>query len=213
MTVEVVTSPQDLVPGFPRSSDPLVESGGHLRALKVALKTIGWEHCGAVSASASASLGTYATHPFVANFDYQIVLTDLYFSTTASTQRLRVSTGGGTDDTGANYSHAYIHYDTATNNTAVGGIGGTSIELSPAQGDATTERTCMTVTILAPASATNDRVISYEGFVQSATTTTGYLIYGGGVYNPTTAVDGLTFYPSSGTITAGTLNIYRRYRP
>lgn len=213
MTVEVVVTPQDLVPGFPVSGDRLAEVGGHLRYLKVALKTIGWEHCGSVSASASASLGTYATHPFVSGFDYQIVLADLYFSTTASTQLLRVTTGGGTADTGSNYGYSYIHCTQGGSATAAGSASATSIEIANAQGDATTERTSMVVTILNPASATNDRIITYDGFVQSATTTTAYVLFGGGHYNPTTAVDGLSFLPSSGTITAGTLNIYRRYRP
>lgn len=211
MTVESVTVPQTLDPTYPAAGDDKSEGDNHIRNLKRMAVLIGWEYVGKATASASSYISTYDIAPFVTGYDYQVVFSEVYFSADAASFNLYATTGGGVQDTANDFPHAARGADSVPSINTVSSLAQNYVTLIDADtGNATTERCGGEVTIINPYSASGLRpvqfkVINNNGGVASS-------LYGGAAYKPLTAVDGLYFASSSGTITAGTFSLYRRYR-
>lgn len=212
MTIETVTVPQSLDPTYPAVGDNKNEGDNHIRNTKRMAVLIGWEYVGKATASASSAISTYAIQPFVTGYDYQVVFSEVYFSVDSASFNLYATTGGGNQDTGNDMPHAArVAVSTPTIGT-ISSLAQNWITLIDADtGQVTTERCGGEVTIINPYSTNGVRSIQFKVINNNA----GVLraAYGGGCYKPATAVDGLYFVPSSGTITAGTFSLYRRYRP
>lgn len=208
MTVESVTTPQDFNVANPVAGDVLTEGDNHARNLKVGIKRLCWEHVGTASFSGAASASTYSLiGTFVAGYDYQLAVEGLYLSAAAQ-PFFRVTTGGGTADTGSNYTYSTYQSTTAASD----GTSATTRIVSPINvGDAVDEPGHFEITIFNPMGTTNPRHVFFEGSASSITTAIDRM-FGVGMYITTTAVDGLVVTASTATVT-GTAKLYRRFRP
>jgi hypothetical protein len=207
MSVEAVVSTQDFNVSNPAAGDVLTEGDNHLRALKVGTKVQCWEHVGTASFAAASSASTYALiGTFESGYDYHLAVENLYLSSAAQ-PFIRVSTGGGTADSGSNYT-----YNTYTSNGATGdgSAATTRVALPIVFGDASGEAGHFEVTILNPMGTTNPRHLMLTATASPTGVSLDHAM-GGGMYITTTAVDGIVI-GATPTIT-GTLKLYRRHRP
>lgn len=211
MTVESMITPQDANVANPAAGDDLSEGDDHLRGIKVMLKKMGWEVVGTATASASASISTYSIQPFVAGYDYRLEADGVYLSA-SGTLNSRVSTGGGSADSGANYSYSGFFESGGTvsgNNSA----STTAWQVGQSWGNATNERGHLSIEIINPTDTYAGRFAKIEAGYHNNSTTTVVMTQYQGSYMATTAIDGLVVVPAAGTITAGNFKLYRRFRP
>jgi hypothetical protein len=207
-----VDGPEDLVVANPAAGDALTEGDDHLRLVKVAVKRFCWEHVGTSAVAAAASISTYSLFgAFETGYDYLLTLEGVYLSA-SSNVGLRVTTGGGTVDSGSNYASSG-HRVTSASSSGTGTSSATNIVSLTQIGDASAEAGHAEILILNPAGTTNPRHMLFK-FNGGTTVTNLYSDVGGCMYRTTTAVDGLYVaeFGSGYTLTC-TLKLYRRFRP
>lgn len=214
MTVESVTYPRDLNVLYPEDSSPRSQIDDHIRNCKTALKTNAWELVGDVLVS--STIDTYSTHPFVANYDYQLVIDDAYFSDVSTAVHLRATTGGGTAySTAAGYTYAGYGLRTG-GSIAHNSASATSIACAagtPDPGNAITESFRCVIECLKPAGTGAGRSIMIDVAYMADGASDFAWVKTGAQFNPTTAMDGISFYATVGTVTAANAKLYRRYSP
>ena len=210
MPVETVNVPQDLNVLYPEATDDISAGDDHIRNTKKALKMFCWEEVGTSSVSGAASASTYALiGAFVAGYDYLLVMDEAYISGTTVTLNMRVTTGGGTADTGANYS--FRRTIVAATETGASGTSQTAGALAASFSDLSTQRGVVEILAINPGGTSNPRPFSYEVVMIDSAGVATYIV-GRIDYRQATAVDGIQVYPASGTMT-GTVKLYRRFRP
>jgi hypothetical protein len=210
MPVETVNDPQDLNVSYPEATDDISAGDDHLRNVKIALKKCCWEEVGTVAASGAASVNTYTSFgAFVAGYDYLLALDEAYLSGTGVNLSLRITTGGGTPASGADYH--YLQALVQATETAVTATGQTSALLAANFSDLSTQRGTVEILCINPGGTTNPRHFQTEVVMLSSAGTATY-IAGMAKYAAATAGDGIEVYPASGTMT-GTAKLYRRFRP
>lgn len=215
MTVESVTYPRDLNILYPEDDSNLSQVDDHIRNCKTALKTNAWELVTAVTVG-SASIDTYTNHPFVVNYDYMLVVDGAYVSDTSGDWSVRVTTGGGVASS-ASGDYTYAGYGQRTGGSANrGSASATSIVLTnstPDPGDASTETFQCVIECINPAGTTAGRSMLIDTIYMGNSASDFCFMKTGAQFNPTTAIDGISVYPTAGTITAATAKLYRRYSP
>lgn len=201
MTVESVSTPQDLNTSLPAGSDARSEGDNHIRNIKTAVKRLVWEHVGTYTASGASEVNTAtAIAAFVAGYDYLIAGEGIFTSSLVQV-RARL-TNSGTPDTSSVYTYA----SAASQAQFLLSIGASNI------GDSASEPGILEWLLINPNTSASVKQTkwSLEGLSNGGASV--YTLTTHGVYSSTSAVNGAVIYPTSGTIT-GTFNMYRRFRP
>lgn len=211
MALETVNVNQDLVVTNPASGDDIAQGDDHIRNIKTVAKTLCWETVGTYAASAVASVNTYTQFgAFEAGYDYLLVVDAGYIDTATQNMNLRVTTAGGTPDSGANYTYTILNLVVGSADAVTTAAGQTTAPLCGSFSDSATARAAFEVMIWNPAGTTNPRHLrSRLGMINSADA--GSFNIGSVFYITTTAIDGVQFYPASGNFT-GTVSLYRCWR-
>lgn len=210
MGLETVSVVQDLNINNPAAGDDIAAGDDHIRNIKTVAKTLCWEEVGTYAASAAASVSTYTQFgAFVAGYDYLLVVDAAYIDTAAQNLNLRVTTAGGTPDTGANYTYTRLNVAVGTE-TVTTAAGQTTSPLCPNFSDSATARAAFEVMVWNPQGTTNPRHMRHK-LIMMDSADASYFSTGSTFYITTTAIDGVQIYPASGLFT-GTVNLYRRLR-
>lgn len=156
-----------------------------------------------VSSQSASSSSAVTFTGLTSGYDYVVLIDGLYASSQVALYA-RFTTGGGTPDSGSVYNDTAMY---GTSSISVASRTGVTTMYVGEMSSSSTSKTAYKVEISNPADTGNSREIRSEGsyFV----TTTPYLFSSRGHYRSTTAADGITFIPASGTITAGTFNLYK----
>jgi hypothetical protein len=209
MGLETVAVNQDLVVTNPASGDDIAQGDDHIRNIKTVAKTLCWETVGTYAASAVASVNTYTQFgAFASGYDYLLSVDAAYIDTASQDMNLRVTTSGGTPDTGANYTYTMLNAQGLVTITTAAAQ--TTAPLCSNFSDSATARAMFEVLILNPQGTTNPRHMRPRLVMMDSADAAGFNI-GSVFYITTTAMDGVQFYPASGNFT-GTVNLYRRWR-
>lgn len=148
------------------------------------------------SASFTAQASVSVDDCFSGAYDNYLLLARI---TGSSNQGIRVRMrAAGTDDSSANYGHQYLIVAVASV-TGAQSAGQTSMRF----GQVNTSPFQFHVLFGSPAAAVATAIDSSSSYIASAVTLEKWA----GAHNVSTAYDGFTVYPDSGTIT-GTLSIY-----
>jgi hypothetical protein len=148
------------------------------------------------SATATAAATVSVNSCFTTAFDnYRILISGTSSADTFIQMRMRVSAA---DNTTANYLYGYVQGVSAAASSS-SATGQTSMQV----GSCNTEGFHYSIDIFSPAVAAATRLQSIGG----KNTTTPFWISYYAVHNVTTAFDGFTFFPASGTLTTATNGI------
>jgi hypothetical protein len=157
------------------------------------------EHTASNSATLDFTSGITSSYD-----DYVIRIVTLVPVTAGSALQLRVSTDRGNSwDSGANYNWARFSFDNASTGST-GNAADSSLTLAP---DVAASGASGTIDMHNPGSAIANK--SFEGITQNIHT--GAVSLGtttAGAYAPTTAVNAIRVFFSSGNITSGTVRLY-----
>ena len=160
----------------------------------------GWVYLSTVTASAAATADIETT--FDSTYDnYVIVASGVFLGTTATVQaRFKIS---GTYAT-TNYFYSLLSNATTTVTGAGNNVGNASgIQVSPNLTTSTTSNYTFIFYVYNPSSTTVNKNCSFTGYGA----TPGTQFTGGGLYGVPTALTGVRFLGSTGTIT-GTFRLY-----
>ena len=210
MALETVAVVQDLVITNPAAGDDIAAGDDHIRNMKAVEKMLCWEEVGTYAASAAASVSTYTQFgAFVSGYDYLLVVDAAYISASAQDLNMRVTTAGGTPDTGANYTYTRLNVAVGTESVTTAAAQ-TTAPLCANFSDLSTARAAFEVMVWNPQGTTNPRHMRSK-LIQMDSADASYFATGAYFYITTTAIDGIQIYPASGNFT-GTVNLYRRFR-
>lgn len=160
-----------------------------------------WEDAGGgltyITASSFSAVSSVTVNScFTSTYDNYLLVTRI---TGSSNQGIRIRMrASGTDDTSANYGYQY-HIVAVGSATAAQSTGQTSIRF----GQVNTSPFQFTMSLSSPALAVPTGIDSQSFYIAAAVTHERWT----GTHNVSTAYDGFTIFPDSGTIT-GSLRVY-----
>lgn len=161
------------------------------------------------SATASAS----ATLDFASSIDstynvYMFVIQDLIPSVDGATYRVRTSSDGGSsyDASASNYAYQYNNAGSAVTSGAQ-----TYIQISEAVGNTTGEKLDAILYLNNPSGTDYTQCLWHAGVLNNSASPR--MSIGMGIRKQQAIVDAIRFYPSSGTITSGTIKMYGLTQP
>lgn len=162
------------------------------------------QHTAAASASLDFTSFVSSTYD-----DYVCRATSIILSTSTADFNVQVGTGAGpTWDTAANYEWADFSSNQSGATGAVGSAGGTAFTLYGSLGNSANTGTLRaTLDIADPQNAATWKSFTWQSAgLSSASNWSQHT--GSAAYKSTTALTGIRFLPSSGTITSGTIRCY-----